>query len=184
MAPSRRSSNNNNKENPGIVAIIAQQLQYLFFHSLFNQCGLTSWVNVLIGWNGENVDMIEKMENVIDNSRCTKNKKVKHVASSFVNKALTWWNTQVQARGREAVIGMSCTDFKALFIEEFCPSNEMEKLEFEFWNHKMVGANHVGYTNQFHELAKLVPHLVTLETSRDSGNALSDPTNHNPECNS
>ncbi|GJW12358.1 putative reverse transcriptase domain-containing protein [Tanacetum coccineum] len=76
------------------------------------------------------------------------------------------WNTQVQARGREAAIGMPWTDFKALLVEEFCPSNEMEKLESEFWNHKMVGANHAGYTDQFHELAKLVPHLVTPESSR------------------
>ncbi|GJU59920.1 putative RNA-directed DNA polymerase [Tanacetum coccineum] len=32
-------------------------------------------------------------------------------------------------------------DFKALLVEEFCPSNEMEKLENEFWNHTMIGAN-------------------------------------------
>ncbi|GKE27591.1 putative reverse transcriptase domain-containing protein [Tanacetum coccineum] len=30
----------------------------------------------------------------------------------------------------------------------------------------MVGANHVAYTDRFHELAKLVPHLVTPESSR------------------
>nr|GEZ67962.1 reverse transcriptase domain-containing protein [Tanacetum cinerariifolium] len=71
---------------------------------------------------------IEKMENVIDNSGCAENQKVKYDASSFVNKALTWWNTQVQPRGREAAIGMSWADFKALLVEEFCPSNEMEKL--------------------------------------------------------
>ncbi|GJR64355.1 putative reverse transcriptase domain-containing protein [Tanacetum coccineum] len=47
-----------------------------------------------------------------------------------------------------------------------CPSNEMEKLENEFWNLKMVGANHAAYTDKFHELAKLVPHLVTPESSR------------------
>nr|GEV86541.1 zinc finger, CCHC-type, retrotransposon Gag domain protein [Tanacetum cinerariifolium] len=109
---------------------------------------------------------IEKMENVNDNSGCAENQKVKYDASLFVNKALPWWNTQVQARGRAAAIGMSWTDFKALLVEEFCPSNEMEKLESEFWNHKMVGANHVGYTDRFHELAKLVPHLVTPESSR------------------
>ncbi|GKD15482.1 putative reverse transcriptase domain-containing protein [Tanacetum coccineum] len=108
----------------------------------------------------------EKMENVIDNSGCAENQKVKYAASSFVNKALTWWNTQVQARGREAAIGMSWTDFKALLVEEFCPSNEMEKLESKYWNHKMVGANHAGYTDRFHKLAKLVPHLVTPESSR------------------
>ncbi|GKC50023.1 putative reverse transcriptase domain-containing protein, partial [Tanacetum coccineum] len=82
------------------------------------------------------------------------------------NKALTWWNTQVKARGREAANAMSWNDFKALSVEEFCPSNEMERLENEFWNHKMIGANHAGYTDRFHELAKLVPHLVTPESAR------------------
>nr|GFC01303.1 reverse transcriptase domain-containing protein [Tanacetum cinerariifolium] len=101
-----------------------------------------------------------------NDSGCVENQKVKYAASSFVNKALTWWNTQVQARGREAVIGMSWVDFKALLVEEFCPSNEVEKLESEFWNHKIVGANHAGYTNRFHELAKLVSHLVNPESSR------------------
>ncbi|GJV50783.1 putative reverse transcriptase domain-containing protein [Tanacetum coccineum] len=80
---------------------------------------------------------IEKMENVIDNSGCAENQKVRYAASSL-----------------------------ALLVEEFCPSNEMEKLENEFWNHKMVGANHAAYTDRFHELAKLVPHLVTPESSR------------------
>ncbi|GJV53718.1 reverse transcriptase domain-containing protein [Tanacetum coccineum] len=100
---------------------------------------------------------IERMETVIDNSGCAENQKVRYVTSSLVNKALTWWNTQVQARGREAANAMSWNDFKALLVEEFCPSNEMERLENEFWNHKMIRANHAGYTNRFHELAKLVP---------------------------
>nr|GEU31066.1 putative reverse transcriptase domain-containing protein [Tanacetum cinerariifolium] len=88
---------------------------------------------------------IEKMESMFDNSGCTSNQRV---------------------RGREAAMGMSWNDFKALLVEEICPSNEMEKLENEFWNHTMVGAYHVAYTDRFHELAKLVPHLVTPESSR------------------
>ncbi|GJU66670.1 putative reverse transcriptase domain-containing protein [Tanacetum coccineum] len=109
---------------------------------------------------------IKKTENVLDNSGCSENQNVKYAASSFVNKALTWWNTQIQARGHEAAISMTWNDFKALLVEEFCPSNEMERLENEFWNHKMVGANHAAYTDRFHELAKLVPHLVTPESAR------------------
>ncbi|GKD60410.1 reverse transcriptase domain-containing protein, partial [Tanacetum coccineum] len=109
---------------------------------------------------------IEKIESVFDNYGCTANQRVRYAASCFVNKALTWWNTQVQERGREATIGMSWNDFKAFLVEEFCLSNEIEKLENEFWNHTMVGANHVAYTDRFHELAKLVPHLVTPESSR------------------
>ncbi|GKD90776.1 reverse transcriptase domain-containing protein, partial [Tanacetum coccineum] len=108
---------------------------------------------------------IEKMENVLDNSGCSENQKVKYAASSFVNKALTWWNTQIQARSREAAIGMTWNDFKALLVEEFCLSNEMKRLKNEFWNHKMVGSNHAAYTDRFHELAKLVPHLVTPDSA-------------------
>nr|GFB16448.1 reverse transcriptase domain-containing protein [Tanacetum cinerariifolium] len=54
---------------------------------------------------------IEKMESVIDNSGCLANQRVKYVASSFIDKALNW------------------DDFKALLTTEFCPSNEIEKLE-------------------------------------------------------
>nr|GEY34145.1 putative reverse transcriptase domain-containing protein [Tanacetum cinerariifolium] len=71
-----------------------------------------------------------------------------------------------KARGREAAMGMTWVEFKALLVEEFCLSKEMEKLDIEFWNHTMVGANHAGYTDRFHELAKLVPHMVTPESKR------------------
>ncbi|GKD03852.1 putative reverse transcriptase domain-containing protein [Tanacetum coccineum] len=88
---------------------------------------------------------IEKMESVMDISNCANNQK---------------------ARGREVAVGMTWEDFKALLVEELCPSNEMEKLESEFRNNSMVGANHATYTERFHELAKLVPHLVTPESKR------------------
>ncbi|GJU72999.1 hypothetical protein Tco_1264404 [Tanacetum coccineum] len=55
---------------------------------------------------------------------------------------------------------------KSVACRGVCPSNEMEKFETEFWNNKMVGANHAGYTDRFHKLVKLVPHLVTHESSR------------------
>nr|GEY20967.1 putative reverse transcriptase domain-containing protein [Tanacetum cinerariifolium] len=38
------------------------------------------------------------------------------------------------------------------------------RLETELWNHPMVGADHDAYTDRFHELARLVPHLVTLKS--------------------
>ncbi|GKB17713.1 retrovirus-related pol polyprotein from transposon TNT 1-94 [Tanacetum coccineum] len=109
---------------------------------------------------------IEKMENVLDNSGCSENQKVKYAASLFVNKALTWWNTQIQARGREAAIGMTWNDFKALLVEEFCPSNEMEmSREGYFENHKMVGAQPCClHKSDSYELAKLFPPLVTPES--------------------
>ncbi|GJZ34226.1 reverse transcriptase domain-containing protein [Tanacetum coccineum] len=72
----------------------------------------------------------------------------------------------VQDMSREAAVGMSWEDFKILTREEFYPSNEMQKLETKLWNHAMVGAGHTAYTDRFHELARLVPHLVTPEATK------------------
>ncbi|GJW44858.1 retrotransposon ORF1 [Tanacetum coccineum] len=42
-----------------------------------------------------------------DMSGCGENQKVKYTTGSFIGKALTWWNSQVHTRGREAVVGMA-----------------------------------------------------------------------------
>ncbi|GJR13385.1 putative reverse transcriptase domain-containing protein [Tanacetum coccineum] len=104
---------------------------------------------------------IEKIENVQDMSGCSNDQKVKYNAGSFVGKALTWWNSQICTLSQEVAISMSWNDFKFMMIQEFCPSHDMQKLESELWNHVMVEAGHAVYTDRFHELARLVPHLVT-----------------------
>ncbi|GJZ97453.1 hypothetical protein Tco_0669906 [Tanacetum coccineum] len=67
---------------------------------------------------------------------------VKYTAGSFVGKALTWWNSHIRTLSREVA------------------------LETELWNYAMVGAGHVAYTDRFHELARLVSHLVTPESKK------------------
>ncbi|GJZ48229.1 reverse transcriptase domain-containing protein [Tanacetum coccineum] len=109
---------------------------------------------------------VKKMELVQDMIGCEDNQKVKYIAGSFVGKALTWWNSHIHTLGREVAVGMSWDNFKVLTREEFYPSNEMQKLETKLWNHAMVGASHAAYTDRFHELARLVPHLVTLKNRR------------------
>ncbi|GJS96503.1 reverse transcriptase domain-containing protein [Tanacetum coccineum] len=151
MAPNRRT-NSGNDENPDIVAIIAHQLQDIIPRIIMQ---VTNNMNNNINNNNNNDYNVNNGNGrnngcsyktfLAYNSRCAENQKVKYAASSFINKALTWWNTQTQASGRETTIGMTWVEFKALLVEEFCPSNEMEKLESEFWNHTMVGANHAGY---------------------------------------
>nr|GEU96419.1 reverse transcriptase domain-containing protein [Tanacetum cinerariifolium] len=58
-------------------------------------------------------------------------------------------NPHMNSRSR-----MSWEDFKTLTREEFCLSNEMQKLETELWNHHMVRAGYAAYTDRFHELAR------------------------------
>ncbi|GKB70836.1 putative reverse transcriptase domain-containing protein [Tanacetum coccineum] len=109
MAPSRQSGpNNNNDENPDIAAIIAQQLQTILPQIVTQVTNNVN--NANSGNGGKNV--------------CTYKWFMACNPKEYDGKG-------VQAKGREATIGMSWTDFKALMVEEFCPSNEMEKLESE-----------------------------------------------------
>nr|GEZ20035.1 reverse transcriptase domain-containing protein [Tanacetum cinerariifolium] len=109
---------------------------------------------------------IEKIESVQDMSGCSIDQKVKYTVGSFVGKALTWWNSQIHTLSQEVAVNMSWNDFKFMMIEEFCPSHEMQKLETELCNHVMVGAGHAAYTNRFHELDRLVSHLVTPKSRK------------------
>nr|GFB36280.1 reverse transcriptase domain-containing protein [Tanacetum cinerariifolium] len=91
--------------------------------------------------------MKENIGNIRDNQ------KVKYIAGSFVGKALTWWNSHIHTRSREAAVGMSWENFKNLSREEFFLVNELQKLEIKFWNHIMVRVGHAAHTDRFHELA-------------------------------
>ncbi|GJV38968.1 putative reverse transcriptase domain-containing protein [Tanacetum coccineum] len=85
---------------------------------------------------------IEKMESVHDMSGCSVNQKLKYTTGSFVGKAFK--------RGDN----LSDPHLSGKF-------HEMQKLESKLWNQAMVGAGHAAYTDRFHELARLVPYLVT-----------------------
>ncbi|KAD2805050.1 hypothetical protein E3N88_38427 [Mikania micrantha] len=65
-------------------------------------------------------------------------------------------------------MAMPWEDFKTLLRTEFCPKNELQKLEVKLSNHVMKGADHMGYTTRYHELVALVPDMVpTLEKRID-----------------
>ncbi|GJU87094.1 putative reverse transcriptase domain-containing protein [Tanacetum coccineum] len=150
--PNGPYNNNNNEENPDIAAIIAQQLQTVLPQIVIQ---VTNNVNNSNGVNG-------------GNNGCTYKGFMACNPKEYDGKG-------VQARSREAAIGVSWTNFKAFLVEELCPSNEMEKLKSEFWNHKMVAANHAGYTDRFHELSETdqVGNRLTIKGNqnlRNNGN--------------
>ncbi|GJW94672.1 zf-CCHC domain-containing protein [Tanacetum coccineum] len=68
-----------------------------------------SFPHIVLQWtaNVNTVMVMEKVAGVLNNSGCIANQRVRYAASCFVNKALTWWSTLVQARGHEAVIDIS-----------------------------------------------------------------------------
>ncbi|GKA14382.1 reverse transcriptase domain-containing protein, partial [Tanacetum coccineum] len=119
------TSKHSPKPNPDFATIIAHQLQNIL-PQIVTQ--VTANVNNVNGGNGNG-----------GNDGCSYKTFSACNPKEFDGKggavALTRWIekmesvTQVQARGREAVIDMSWNDFKVFLVEEFCPSNEMEKPE-------------------------------------------------------
>ncbi|GJY10387.1 putative reverse transcriptase domain-containing protein [Tanacetum coccineum] len=89
--------------------------------NVVNENAQENFGNVIVNGN-------QKMESVHDMSGCSIDHKVKYTASSFVGKALTWWNSQIHTLSREVAVNMSWNDFKFMMIQEFCPSHEMQKL--------------------------------------------------------
>ncbi|GKD09176.1 putative reverse transcriptase domain-containing protein [Tanacetum coccineum] len=143
MASTRRSGASGDNANPNIAAIIAQQLQNIISQIVTQVTNNVHNVNANSGsGNGANGG---------NNEGCTYIEFLACKTRDFDGKqgaiALTRWIKKMESeRGRKAALGMTCEEFKALLVEEFCPSNGIKKLETEFWNHVMVGANHAAYT--------------------------------------
>ncbi|GJV33479.1 putative reverse transcriptase domain-containing protein, partial [Tanacetum coccineum] len=164
---------------PDFSTIIAQQLQNLL-PAMLAQVSNRGNVENQNG-NVVNDNVQENVGNVIVNSNrvsCSYKEFLACNPKEYDGKGgdvvLTRWIEKM-----ESVHDMSgCSidqkvKYTANSFMDFCPSHEMQKLETELWNHAMVGAGHAAYTDRFHELARLVPHLVIPE-SRMIKSALTD----------
>ncbi|KAI3774926.1 hypothetical protein L1987_49489 [Smallanthus sonchifolius] len=103
----------------------------------------------------------KSIENTFLNSDCPDNLRVRHATSVLQKRALTWWNGEKRTRGVEVAMALPWDEVKRLMTEEFCPRNEVKKLEAEFWDIAQDGGESLAYTTRFHELSLLVPHMVT-----------------------
>ncbi|KAD3640173.1 hypothetical protein E3N88_29396 [Mikania micrantha] len=96
-------------------------------------------------------------------SECSDENRVKYATGTLEGPALTWWNTHVQTFGLETANSIPWDNFTRMLHEEYCPRDEIRKLEEKFWVHKMVGSEIEKYCTRFHELCKLCPAMVTPE---------------------
>ncbi|GJY57367.1 hypothetical protein Tco_0456482 [Tanacetum coccineum] len=119
-----------NDENPDIAAIITQQLHNIIPLIVTQVTNNVNNVNAN-GGNGGNENS--------GNNGCSYKAFLWHVIprlswERWCGSTYKWIDKMesVIARGREAAIGMKWVEFKALFVEEFYPSNKIEKLESEF----------------------------------------------------
>ncbi|GJR22339.1 putative reverse transcriptase domain-containing protein [Tanacetum coccineum] len=73
----------------------------------------------------------EKTESVFEISECVKGKKVKFAAATLEGPALTWWKTKVATMSLETMNQMPWTEMRQLMTAEFCPIEEIQRMEHE-----------------------------------------------------
>ncbi|GJU07524.1 putative reverse transcriptase domain-containing protein [Tanacetum coccineum] len=105
----------------------------------------------------------EKTESVFETSESAEGKKVKFFAATLEGPALTWWKTKVATMGLKTVNQMPWTKMKQLMTAEFCPIEEVQRMEHELWNLKVKEYDVVAYTQRFNELALMYPRMVEPE---------------------
>ncbi|GJW65767.1 putative reverse transcriptase domain-containing protein [Tanacetum coccineum] len=123
-----------------------------YFHGNEGAVGLSRW--------------IEKSESVFDISKCVKGNKVIFAAATLQDSALTRWNNQIASMGRAVANSKSWTEMKAMMTEEFCPPEEIQRMEHELWNLKVKDYNITAYTTHFNELILLCPEMVPTEKKK------------------
>ncbi|GJV55296.1 putative reverse transcriptase domain-containing protein [Tanacetum coccineum] len=135
----------------------AQQARDCTFSS-FMKCGPTQFH----GKEGaiELCRWFEKMESTFGISECAERNKVKFAAATLQGRALTWWNTQVATLGLAEANGKSWDDMKKMMLEEFCPEEEISRMEDELRNLRLRDHDIAAYTNRFNELVLLCPEVV------------------------
>ncbi|GKC47084.1 putative reverse transcriptase domain-containing protein, partial [Tanacetum coccineum] len=106
----------------------------------------------------------KKTKMVFGISECAKARKVKFAAATLQGRALTWWNSQVAMMGLEAANQIG--EMRRLMTEEFCPVEEVQRMEHELWNLKVKEFDITAYTKRFHELVQLCPEMVPSERKK------------------
>ncbi|GJU04965.1 putative reverse transcriptase domain-containing protein, partial [Tanacetum coccineum] len=65
-------------------------------------------------------------------SECAEDKKDKFVVATLRVPALTWWNSKVVILGLDVANQMGWTEMKKLMTAEFCPAEELQRMENDF----------------------------------------------------
>ena len=80
----------------------------------------------------------ENMEMTFLISECQDHLRVRYATKTLQNRALAWWDKEEKGQGTKVALDLSRDELKALMIEEFCPNDELQKLEEDFWSPLLV----------------------------------------------
>nr|GEW35218.1 putative reverse transcriptase domain-containing protein [Tanacetum cinerariifolium] len=118
------------------------------------------------GGEGSNENETRGQDRAPPVRECTFLSFMKCSPTPFHGKALTWWNSQVATLGLNVATGKSWGDMKKMMLEEFCPDEEIQRMEDELRSLRLRDTNIAAYTQRFHELVLLCPEAVPTEKKK------------------
>ncbi|MCG5051281.1 retrotransposon gag domain-containing protein, partial [Pectobacterium brasiliense] len=102
----------------------------------------------------------DSIEVTLRQSGCPDNLCTLNATGVFQSRALDWWTAERNKRGNDAAYGLSWDELKNVMLDEFCPPNERQKLEDEFWHIKQKDGDNAALTARFKQLSIICPDQV------------------------
>ncbi|XP_052625865.1 uncharacterized protein LOC128132900 [Lactuca sativa] len=129
---------------------------------------------------------IEMAESVFEICECPEEVKVKFVACTFVDQALTWWHGHVETFTFPIANAMSWAELHEMLMAEYCPCGEIQKMEQELWNLTIRNSDIGAYISRLSELSLLCPGdaLYQLQSKGSHVKVLQDLSSPEPEARS
>ncbi|XP_071740233.1 uncharacterized protein [Rutidosis leptorrhynchoides] len=92
--------------------------------------------------------------------------KVKYATGTLSGGDLTWWTAYAGTVGWTAALAIPWETLKTMLAGKYCPRNQVQKFEVEFWELRMKNLEVEEYNNRFLELATLCPSMVTPDSKK------------------
>ncbi|GJW03506.1 putative reverse transcriptase domain-containing protein [Tanacetum coccineum] len=107
----------------------------------------------------------EKTKSTFSINGCAERNKVMFAAATLQGRALRWWNSQVATLGIDVANRKPWMKVKKMMTEEFCPDEEIQRMENELQNLKLRDTN-IAYTQRFNEFVLLCFDVVPNEKKK------------------
>ncbi|XP_024971917.1 uncharacterized protein LOC112510801 [Cynara cardunculus var. scolymus] len=95
--------------------------------------------------------------------RCAEDQKVTYAATTFVDYALHWWESECAIKGDKDIAAMTWEQMENMMMYKYCTQSEVNKLESEFLRLKQGSLSVQEYVNDFLEKARFASYQVATE---------------------
>ncbi|XP_024965905.1 uncharacterized protein LOC112506107 [Cynara cardunculus var. scolymus] len=106
---------------------------------------------------------IQNTEKVFRITRVLDDDKVKYASAMFIDRALVWWDNTFESLDPITQENMTWIEFRALFFEQYCPTDLQRRLEKEFMDLKQGNMTVIEYETEFNRKARFAQRFMTSD---------------------